>query len=333
VQERSQTLYPILIRAADVVGATCIGIATDARFRDLRFDTAIADEAGQIPACDLLVPLVRAQRAVLVGDHKQLPPFVDEEIRALLDDDDVESIALLEQSLFEKLFQRAPETHKAMLDTQYRMPASIANLASLAFYENRYRTAPDRQVDPVMPFFQRRICFVDTGHHPDYRERLGQREWETGYRNPGEAQILAQLAAAYLKAGHQIGVIVPYRLQIDTVRAALRRRHSELDENALRDLVATVDAFQGKERAVILFGFTRSNDWGGVGFLRELRRLNVTITRARQQLVLVGDSETLRNAGDPGFRNFARSLLAYVQQSGQYLDLEQLEEILRGKES
>ncbi|HHS96326.1 MAG TPA: hypothetical protein ENK08_00265, partial [Chloroflexi bacterium] len=328
LQERRQALYGTLIRSADVVGATCIGIATSARFRDLEFDTVIADEAGQITVLDLLVPLVRARKAILVGDHRQLPPFADDDVRALLDEEDEESIALLEKSLFERLFEEAPDTHRAMLDTQYRMPGSIADFVSTFFYEGKYRTAPPLQTDPETVLFSRPLCFVDTLHRKAYRERKGGGE-EAGYRNPGEARLLARLVDAFLNREGSVGVIVPYQLQVAEVRRALRRRRPDLNESNLRDIVATVDSFQGKERKVILFGFTRSNDWGGVGFLRELRRLNVTITRARCQLVLIGDRRTLVNATDPDFRAFAQALMEYVQERGQYLTVDQAEEVLR----
>jgi superfamily I DNA and/or RNA helicase len=217
-----------------------------------------------------------------------------------------------------------------MLDVQYRMPASIAEFVSQFFYDGRYRSSPSCQEDPPDPFLARPLCFIDTGHRERYRERKGRGE-ETGYTNPGEAEVLARLASAYLEAGYAVGVIVPYRLQVSQVRRALRRRRPELDANDLRDVVATVDAFQGKERDTILFGFTRSNDWGGVGFLRELRRLNVTITRAQRQLVLLGDAATLADAGDRGFRKFADALLAYVRRQGHYLQVEQLEALLDGQ--
>jgi superfamily I DNA and/or RNA helicase len=328
LQERRQALYLALIRSADVVGATCmgIGIAANRRFRDLKFDTVIADEAGQIQAFHLLVPLVRARRAILVGDHKQLPPMVDKDVRALLDDEDEESVALLERSLFERLYEAAPGAHKGMLNTQYRMPASIAGFISQFFYKGEYLTDSSQQINPIDPFLSHPMCFVDTGHNKAYREHKGG-EGETGYANPGEADILAKLANAYMGQGYEVGAIVPYKLQVAEVQRVLHRHCPELGENELRNIVATVDSFQGKERDTILFGFTRSNDWGSVGFMRELRRLNVTITRAQRQLVLVGDSHTLTQASDGEFRKFACDLLEYIRRYGQYVDLRQLEEL------
>ncbi|MCL4301650.1 MAG: AAA family ATPase [Anaerolineae bacterium] len=330
LEERRQALYPALIQPAHVVGATCIGIATDPHFRKLEFDTVIADEAGQIQAFDLLVPLVRARRAILVGDHQQLPPVVDDDVRALLDEEDEESIRLLEQSLFERLFEPTPKTHKVMLNTQYRMPVEIADFISQAFYKGEYYTDTSKRSYSADLFFSRPLCFIDTEHRKQYREYKGK-GGETGCANPGEAEILARLATAYRNQDYNIGIIVPYKLQVAEVQRALRRRHSDLDDDALRELVATVDAFQGNQRDTILFGFTRSNNWGGIGFLWELRRLNVTITRAQRQLVLVGDSKTLTEATDQEFKKFACNLLDYIRQRGQYMKIEQLEEALRAR--
>jgi energy-coupling factor transporter ATP-binding protein EcfA2 len=331
LEERRQALYLALIRSAQVVGATCIGIATDRTFRKLEFDTVIADEAGQIQAFDLLVPLVRARRAILVGDHKQLPPVVDEEVKALLDEDNEESINLLQQSLFERLSGSIPSTHKVMLQTQYRMPAEIADFVSPIFYEGKYYTATPWQLPPADLFFSRPICFIDTEHKPQYRECKGRGE-TTGRFNPGEAELLSRIAAAYLDQGHSsIGIIIPYKLQVAEVQRALRKRCPDLADDVLSGMVASVDAFQGNQRKIILFGFTRSNNWGSVGFLNELRRLNVTITRAERQLILVGDSHTLTRATDQEFQDFARRLLAHISEVGQYLTVPQLEELLHAK--
>lgn len=323
---RRQALYSMLIRSADVVGATCIGIATDARFRDLEFGTVIADEAGQVQAFDLLVPLVRARRAILVGDHRQLPPVVNDQVIALFDDNERESIALQRQSLFEQLFDRTPDSHRAVLDTQYRMPAAIADFISQTFYGGQYHSVEGKQTLPHIPLFSRPLVFVDT--KGQCAEKRGANE-RTGYRNRDEARILARLAVAYLDRGSEIGIIVPYTLQVEAVRRALRDARRGLDEGTLSNLVATVDSFQGKERDVILFGFTRSNRWGNIGFLRELRRINVTMTRAKKQLVLLGDSSTLRQASDVPFQQFAAALLAYAQKHGQYMIVSQIEEALR----
>ncbi len=314
IQTRPQALYPTLIRSADVVGATCIGVATDARFEDLEFDLVIADEAGQIQVMDLLVPLVRARRAVLVGDHLQLPPLVEPEISEKIREREPENAELgewLEKSLFERLIQApgTPVSHKVMLDTQYRMPRPIADFISTQFYGGNYRTG--RDIPHADPFFGSPLVFIDTMkevRHFEQRATDGQ-----GYSNPTEAHIISDLVLAYAQKGIEAGVIVPYKNQAEAIRRELRRRDPTLGEDALITRIATVDSFQGREQDVILFGFTRSNADGRIGFLTELRRLNVSLTRARRQLVLVGDSLTLTSTPDAPFARLAQSLVERVR--------------------
>ena len=317
LQTRPQALYPTLIRSADVVGATCIGIATDARFEDLDFDLVIADEAGQIQVMDLLVPLVRARRAVLVGDHLQLPPLVEPEIVQKIRENEPENQELgqwLEKSLFERLIERpeTPDSHKIMLDTQYRMPRQIADFISGQFYGGKYHTGADKPHSD--PFFSGSpMVFVDTMkevRHYEQRAEEGQ-----GYFNPTEARLICDLLQAYQAKDVQAGVIVPYKKQAEVIRREMRKRESGLSEDDLISRIATVDSFQGKEQDVILFGFTRSNAEGRIGFLAELRRLNVSLTRARRQLILVGDSLTLSGTPDPDFARLFKALLESVKKT------------------
>lgn len=321
LQTRPQGLFPTLIRSADVIGATCIGVATDARFEDLEFDLVIADEAGQIQVMDLLVPLVRARRAVLVGDHLQLPPLVEPEIIEKIRENEPENQELgawLEKSLFERLIERpdTPEANKIMLDTQYRMPRVIADFISKQFYGGKYQTGFDRSHQDAF-FSGSPLVFIDTMkemRHYEQRAEDGQ-----GYSNGAEARVVCDLVLAYSAESADVGVIVPYKKQAEVIRRELRRRQAGWTEDELLSRIATVDSFQGKEQDVILFSFTRSNADGRIGFLSELRRLNVSLTRARCQLILVGDSVTLTNANDPDFARLAKSLLqsAKIISSGE----------------
>jgi hypothetical protein len=317
LQSRRDTLYPSLIRRADVVGATCIGIATDLRFEDLEFDLVIADEAGQIQVMDLLVPLVRARRAVLVGDHLQLPPVVEPEITQKIRETESENQELgqwLEKSLFERLIERptTPDSNKVMLNIQYRMPRQIADFISGQFYGGNYHTGSESEHTEAF-FTGSPLVFVDTVkevRHFDQRAENGE-----GYSNPTEARLISDLLVAYKAKGVDVGVIVPYKKQAEVIRRELRRRQAGLSEDDLISRVATVDSFQGKELDVILFGFTRSNADGRIGFLTELRRLNVSLTRARRQLILVGDSLTLTSTPDKDFAKLAQSLLKIAKQT------------------
>jgi hypothetical protein len=319
LETRHQSLYGSLIREARVIGATCIGIGSDIRFDDLDFDLVIADEAGQIQAADLLVPLARAKRAILVGDHKQLPPLVELDLAKQLDSEP-ELLTLLQQSLFEQLFETAPPSHKVLLDTQYRMPQIIAEFVRRHFYGGRYYTG--RMVKAIDPIFTKPIALIDTSRSPRHGEqhqRYRDDPHGQGYINELESRIITDLFLDYHTKLADLGVIVPYNAQAEHIRTAILNRDRSFINSELIELISTVDSFQGRERDVIIFGFTRSNRRRIIGFMRELRRLNVSITRAKRQLVLIGDIEMLSNSDDPAFAELVGELATYVRQHGEYL--------------
>jgi hypothetical protein len=326
VSGESEQLYPELIRYAHVIAATSIGVASRPELSSVEFELAIVDEAGQIGMADVLVPLVRARRAVLVGDHQQLPPFLDSEVEAWgRRDTDPTVLDLLTKSALETLVHALPATHVVPLTVQRRMPSAIADFASAMFYEGRLRTGVVREHRD--PLFRSPLAFVDTARLPERErqekaggsdERWGQR----GYTNPAEARLLIRLALLYHRRGGEWAVIVPYRAQAGAISDELIRLTGEPETIGLN--VGTVDSFQGGERDVILYGFTRSNANGSVGFLKELRRVNVALTRAKNQLVLVGDMNTLTSARDRRFRDLSVALRAHLAVHG---DIRQYQEI------
>jgi hypothetical protein len=319
VAAEPEQLVPELIRYAHVVGATCIGTASRPELSGIDFDLAIVDEAGQIGVADALVPLVRARRAVLVGDHMQLPPFLDSEVADWGKDiASAELRALMAKSALERLVDGLPASHVVQLSVQRRMPVEIAGFVSSAFYGNRLRTEKDHTHHD--PLFDSPLAFVDTGALParERQESTGSRAQESfgrpGVFNRCEARLLARLAAFYHRRGSEWTVIVPYRAQVAAVIAALSPLIGDAQLAAAQ--VGTVDSFQGGEREVILYGFTRSNAQGRIGFLKELRRANVAFTRAQRQLVLIGDLGTLLRADDPDFRVLAQDLHEHLRARG-----------------
>lgn len=316
----SEQLHPELIRYADVIGATCIGVGVQRNLlADIDFDLAVIDEAGQIPLASTLVPLTRARRAVLVGDHHQLPPFVDDDVRHWVrrhGDNSGQLAELLSLSAFERVLRDAPAANQILLRHQRRMPAVLANFVSVAFYEGRLTT--EERPRPASPIFRSPLAVVDTSALPQderaERNRRGTETWlATGCDNKAEAGIVLDLATWYSAHGSDWVVIAPYRAQVQLLDMRLRE---VFGAEALRDRIGTVDAFQGQERDVVMYSFTRSNARGLVGFLSELRRLNVAITRAREQLVVIGDRKTLTNASDEGFRRLADALFWYADSHG-----------------
>ncbi len=323
-----EQLYPELIRYADVIGATCIGAASRPEIAEVEFDLAIVDEAGQISVNNLLVPLVRAERTVLVGDDRQLPPFVDDEVEAWAGrSDDPAFRDLVTKSALEVLVERLPESHLVQLRQQRRMPKVIADFISATFYRNTLKTMVERDHDD--PLFASPLAFVDTSRLSEtQRAETPARDWDPrlpgGTVNLAEARLLSELAAFYHRRHEEWALIVPYAAQVKLVKQLLRAQIPEPD--TIDTNVGTVDSFQGGERDVILYGFTRSNRSRNVGFLRELRRANVAFTRAKRQLVLIGDLDMLRLARDGDFRELARSLGEHAAAAG---DVRSYQEIAR----
>jgi flagellar biosynthesis chaperone FliJ len=311
---------------AQVVGATCIGTDTSALISTLEFDLAIVDEAGQISTPNLLVPLVRSRRAMLVGDHKQLPPFLDEEVRqwasglgensGLTREEATAVGAFLARSGFELLFPNAPASNAVWLHTQRRMPAEIASFVSKSFYFGQLRTDHGGSVPDAV--FRSPFAMVDTSDRPPPRraETAMRGRGEAvrhGYRNELEAGIIADLVAGLAGQYKDWAVIVPFNAQKDLV---IQRLTAVMGSSHVAENVGSVDSFQGGERDLIVFGFTRSNPRGDIGFLRELRRFNVAITRAKRQLVLVGDLGTLLVAQDQEFRDLMAAMNDHLTHTG-----------------
>jgi hypothetical protein len=343
LKEPTAQLRPEIIRYADVIGATCIGVATTESLEDIDFDLAIVDEAGQICLTDLLVPLARANRAVLVGDHQQLPPFVDNEVHDWLESltpqeeeaeygmDSQTIRSYLTCSAFELLFANAARNRRLVrLTYQFRMPQVIADFASQHFYEKQLYTVHPEKVARALhhdPLFHTPLAVISTdalavsGHREE--RKLNVEYWGgEGYINTVEARVISALATYYEQINAQWVIIVPYRAQAQYIIELLQ---DQFQTTAIpwEDRISTVDAFQGSECDKVIYGFTRSNTSGRVGFLAELRRLNVALTRAKEQLVVVGDFSTLANATNERFRDLARSLYHHARQYGEVLSYEQ----------
>jgi hypothetical protein len=332
-ERRTEQLSPELIRYADVVGATCIGAASSKYLGNVTFDLAIIDEAGQIAAPNLLVPLVRAERAVLVGDHIQLPPFAEQELADWAWAEDPALADLVTKSAFELLFPHAPEGSRQMLNTQRRMPRVIGDFISSQFYGGRLGSdtnRPDRD-----ELFAAPLAFVDTAELPaaGRRERPPRRgePWpDTSWVNDAEAELIADLVVYYDARKSDWVVIVPFSAQEGRVSALLAKRLG--DEERAASKVASVDSFQGGEHDTVIFGFTRSNSRGSVGFFKDVRRSNVAFSRARQRLIMVGDMSTLVNAQDVGFRSMMTALHDHLRQRGDLRDYREVSALL-GREA
>jgi hypothetical protein len=333
LERRTEQLYPELIRYADVVGATCIGAASSKYLGNVPFNLAIIDEAGQIAAPNLLVPLVRAERAVLVGDHIQLPPFAEQQLADWAQAQDPALADLVTKSAFELLFPHAPEGSRQLLNTQRRMPSVIGDFISAQFYGGKLGTdtsRPDRD-----ELFAAPLAFINTAELPaaerrERRPRPGEPWPDKSWVNDAEAELITDLVAYYDARKSDWVVIVPFSAQEGRVSALLAKRLGDEERAACR--VASVDSFQGGEHDTVIFGFTRSNSRGSVGFFKDVRRSNVAFSRARQRLIMVGDMSTLINASDTGFRSMVTALHDHLRQRGDLRGYREVSELL-GREA
>eukprot|EP00931_Biecheleriopsis_adriatica_P020225 TRINITY_DN13584_c0_g2_i1.p1 TRINITY_DN13584_c0_g2~~TRINITY_DN13584_c0_g2_i1.p1 ORF type:complete len:1432 (+),score=359.38 TRINITY_DN13584_c0_g2_i1:181-4296(+) len=291
-----------ILKSADVICTTTIASGSDF-LHLLKFKSILIDEVAQATELSAIVPVLLrgSERLVLVGDHCQLPPSVcslEAETRGL------------SLSLFGRLAAQGLDPY--FLDTQFRMHPMIAHFSAEEFYHGKLKTgvtAVDRP-PPVgfrWPQEESGIAFV----HVDAWE---QRDGESR-TNPAEVATVSNLLAEVLTAKElsvlDVGVVTPYAAQVRALRQALRRelparlQGTDVDltgglegKRAYRALeVASVDAFQGREKELIIFSAVRSNRHGQVGFLADWRRLNVMITRARRGLIIIGNTDTL--SGDP----------------------------------
>jgi superfamily I DNA and/or RNA helicase len=280
-----------LIDQAQVIACTLIG-STHEYIRSKVFDVVVIDEAGQAlePAC--WVAILKAEKVVMAGDPFQLPPTVKSH--------EAERKGLT-KTLLEKTIERLPQI--SLLKTQYRMHKDIMAFSNLKFYNNAleaHESVATRGIGGLFPSVE----FIDTagcGYSEEESEENSSRS------NPEEAHLLLRhfnQLKLDLTTQSSVGVISPYRGQIDVL--------SDLFNDEKMVTVNTVDSFQGQERDVIYLSLVRSNDRSEIGFLKDYRRMNVAMTRARMKLVVIGDSATLGNDSFySDFLDFAEKLGAY----------------------
>jgi len=285
-------------------------VSANRMMRDRQFKTVFIDEAAQAlePMC--WIPITRCQRVIFAGDHFQLPPTVKSKLA---------EAGGLKESLFEHCMHI--ENISVMLNTQYRMHEHIMNFSNSKFYGSQLKAHESVKnsllsYDAYEHLLNTALDFIDTAGC-GYNEILNPESLSTS--NPEEAQLLIRhlksLVEQYYSNGRKdpisIGVISPYKEQ-----AQLLHIQIENDETfktfPIHIAIKTIDGFQGQERDVIYISLVRSNDDKDIGFLSDIRRMNVALTRAKKKLVVIGDSATLSN--HPFYKDF----LEYVDSIGAY---------------
>jgi Tfp pilus assembly protein PilE len=288
--------------------ATLVG-ASHHFLKDKKFEWVFIDEAGQALEPASWIPVLKANRLVMAGDHCQLPPTVKSKEAAKQG---------LEQTLMEKFLARSTEESRAMLEVQYRSHRDIMEFSSAYFYQNKlqpWEGVASHRLWNESSEANSPLVFLDTAG-TGFEERFHPES--AGLSNPGEATLLIrhfsawmETNEAFLKQRLQIAVISPYREQVELLKketAVLEKQYG----NKVKFRCGTVDGFQGQEADLVYISLVRSNDRREIGFLRDIRRMNVAITRARKRLVVIGDSATLAGFG------FYDELLDYLQKKAQY---------------
>ena len=306
-----------LFGEARVIACTLVGSAHHL-LEGMKFGTLFIDEAAQALEAACWIPMKRASRVILAGDHCQLPPTV-KSIAALR--------AGLGKTLMERIAENKPEV-VTLLKIQYRMNDEIMRFSSDWFYGGKVESAPQIKYRSVLDY-DHPITWIDTsdkepadtieeGEDLNFKEQFVGESF--GRINKAEAELtLLTLAEYFTKIGKQrvlsesidVGIISPYRAQVQYLKKLIKKYEFFKPYRRLIS-VNTVDGFQGQERDVILISLVRSNDEGQIGFLKDLRRMNVAMTRARMKLIILGNKDTMTK------HPFYKKLWEYVEAINNY---------------
>ena len=297
-----------LFDEARVVACTLVGSANRVMM-NRHFTTLFIDEAAQALEAACWIAIGKADRVILAGDHHQLPPTI-KCIEAEREG--------LGRTLMQKIARTKPET-VSLLKIQYRMHEDIMRFSSQWFYHNELESAPEVSGRGILRL-DTPIVWFDTSEC-DFTENT--REETMSRVNRQEAELLVEQLRSYiqkiskervLEEHIDFGLISPYKAQVQYIRKLIKQ---DAFFKPLRRLITvhTVDGFQGQERDVILISLVRANEDGKIGFLNDLRRMNVAITRARMKLMILGDASTLTRHA------FYKELYKYISQRGKIITI------------
>ena len=323
VAGQTADMQRLIVEQSSVVGATCL-YSGGKRMPEAMFDWAIVDEAGRATVPEALVPIAKSERVILVGDERQLPPMVDAGI-AGEESDTAPDDSPLDTSLFQTLVEQAEQEghwHLTSLRRQYRMHPAIGKMISQAFYDGKLEQGLNASDFQDYDWLNRPVSWLSTSALPDRAENSRGRSFE----NRVEADRIVQWLQDFENQCRQrdlhpaIGVISGYQGQVELVRRLIdpqdeaRWRNSQIE-------VATVDSFQGRECDVVLYSTVRSNQQYNIGFLRDYRRINVALSRARSALVIVGDDFMMRSATTGTGENRFAKVLEHIRSHSEECEI------------
>ncbi|HEY0680444.1 MAG TPA: AAA domain-containing protein [Chitinophagaceae bacterium] len=313
VEVTEQYITENILSKAQVITATLVG-SNHYTVQHLKYHTVVIDEAGQALEPASWIPILKAKKLIMAGDHCQLPPTIKSFEAARQG---------LGNTLLEKLVTLHPES-VILLQEQYRMNEMIMGYPSMVFYENKLRAFVSVANHLIFPG-DSPLLFIDTAG-------CGFEEKSEGFKisNPDEAEFLLKHLTRLVNTLKEIftpenfpdiAVISPYKEQVELLKEQLLSIH-DLQKSGNKIGVNTIDSFQGQERDVVYISMTRSNASSNIGFLSDVRRMNVAMTRAKKKLVVVGDSATLSQL--PFYADF----ITYAQNHNAYISAWEFADIL-----
>lgn len=328
-----EKLLDVLIKKMSIIGATCLGISSLPYTGEIDFDWVIIDEAGRATAPELLVPITLGRKIVLVGDHKQLPPIIDQTIQEMdLKKQDI-TIKDLEMSLFEELLSSITPNCIGILKEQYRMHPGIGNLVSKVFYDGQLEsmtTESDRN-HGYSKWDSKGVVWLSTAKNASKKEQIINNRSHKTYQNNLEVEVIfntlmdmeREFAEKNIKK--DIGIIAGYQAQKSLIRKVYETEYKDRFR-FINIEINTVDAFQGRETDVIFYSIVRSNDEGKIGFLSDARRLNVALSRAKELLVIIGDhmSATQEQRLPDGKNNPFGEVLEFMRLNDKHCSFEEV---------
>lgn len=317
IRQREQTVVRELVKQSDVVFATNVGAASKL-LKDVTFDLVVIDEAAQALEASCWIPILKAKRCVLAGDHLQLPPTIKSKSAASDG---------LEVTLFDRVTRlESTQSIVKMLRIQYRMHAHISDWSSRAMYNSELESfegvarrklhelphvniqEDDELLNATLLLIDTAGCGLDEDQDEDSDEKGKNSLLKLSKSNEGEARVVAKHVRALLQTGlkqEEVAIITPYNKQVQTLKALLLETFPNLE-------IRSVDGFQGCEKEAVVMSLVRSNGHKQVGFLADDRRMNVAITRAKRHVAVVCDSDTI------SAHKFLDVLVKHFETFGEY---------------
>lgn len=330
-------LKQLYIENANVIGITCIQSGTvDFERNYPSFDVVIIDESSKSTPPDIILPMLKGKKIVLVGDHKQLPPYIDSDAYDEVSEDNSNQHELMKVSLFEELYESAPSDMKTMLFRQYRMHRDIAGMINQFYKDTDAGRLESPSEAPKNHYCQgdtinerNHILWYDIKNIPEHYEAKQNKSYYNMYEVKCIKNILGMINSNLSANGSRksVGVITFYDAQVRLIEDEIvgSGYFSGLSNIDLR--IGSVDRFQGMEEDIIIISFVRNNGYHNIGFAKDSRRINVALSRAKELLVIVGCSENFADSSDITASGMFKEILEYARKLDGIRNPAELKEI------